>query len=302
METCDDLMKRVTTAKALKERKDFESGAAWYVENIIPKGTLCYLIGTEKSYKSTTMLDMALAISSGQQFLQEKTTQAKVLYIQPENTAVVEHMRLKQTARESTDNLHMLMYQFRIDDIEHMRFLYRYIKENDIKVIVLDNLKDLISTPEALNDMTTANRIIQQINKLKMLFEDVTFIITHHTSKARLEQSLTEKDFRVLPSMGLGSSAWSASYEVCITLSPKRGKNSQFSYLSVFARNFMYNKPIAVGYVADQFTYILQGENEDGEKEVKRYASEPKPKEPDGVSQEFLDELVKSGKVKEVDG
>ena len=282
---------RVITAKALKEREDFEGGNSWYVENVIPKGTLCYMIGTEKSYKSTTMLDMALAISTGKPFLGEKTTESKVLYIQPENTAVVEHMRLKQTNRESNDNLHMLMYQFQIDNLDHMRGLYKYIRDNEIKVVVLDNLKDLLSTPEALNDMTTANNIIKRINAMKMDFGDVTFIITHHTSKQRLEQSLTEKDFRVLPSMGLGSSAWSASYEVCLTLSPKRGKKDQYSYLSVFARNFMYRKAIAVGYVGNQFTYILP--------------DYPKPheiaKEEEKTGETFLEVAKEEGKLIETD-
>ena len=87
----------VITARELEEREDFDGSNSWYVENVIPKGTLCYLIGTEKSYKSTTVLDMALAIADGKDFIGEKTTKAKVLYIQPENTAIIEHMRLKQT-------------------------------------------------------------------------------------------------------------------------------------------------------------------------------------------------------------
>lgn len=257
-----NIFDRVTTAKALKEREDFGGSQAWYVENVIPKGTLCYMIGTEKSFKSTTMLDLALSISSGSDWLGEHTEQAKVLYIQPENTAIVEHMRLNHSQRESTDNLHMLMYQFQIDDTDQLRGLYRYIREHDIKVVILDNLKDLLSSQDALNDMTTANDIIKKINKMKMDFQDVTFIITHHTSKARLEQSYTDKDFTVLPSMGLGSSAWSASYEVCLTLSPKKGKQGNYSVLTVFARNFQYKKRVCVGYVADTFTYIFPDEIE----------------------------------------
>lgn len=282
-----NIFDRITTAKELKGRDDFADGASWYVENIIPRGTLCYMIGTEKSYKSTTMLDMALAISSGDKFMNEQTHEAEVLYIQPENTSIVEHMRLKQANKESTDKLHMLMYQFQIDDNNHLNSLYMYIKEHNIKVVILDNLKDLLSTPEALNDMTTANAIIKKINKMKMDFQDVTFIITHHTSKARLEQSLSEKDFRVIPSMGLGSSAWSASYEVCMTLSPKKGKSGQYSYLSVYARNFVYNKPVAVGYVGDTFTYITSPE----EKKAHREEVE---------ENELIKALKEQGKVTEV--
>lgn len=281
----DSIFNRVTTAKQLKEREEFGGAQAWYVENVIPKGTLCYMIGTEKSFKSTTMLDMALAISSGAEFLGEHTEQAKVLYVQPENTAIVEHMRLCQSQRESTDNLHMLMYQFQIDDTEHLRGLYRYIREHEIKVVILDNLKDLLSSQEALNDMTTANDIIKKINRMKMDFEDVTFIITHHTSKARLEQSLTDKDFYVLPSMGLGSSAWSASYEVCLTLSPKKGKDNNYSVLNVFARNFQYKRRIYAGYVGDTFTYIYPDEN--GNKTVEE-------------AKDFLDNLKLAGKVTEI--
>lgn len=279
-----ELFERIVTAKSLKEREDFNGQEAWYVENVIPKGTLCYMIGTEKSFKSTTMLDLALAISSGSTFIGEVTNQAKVLYIQPENTAIVEHMRLKQTSRESTDNLHMLMYQFQLDNVNHMRDLYRYIRDNEIKVVILDNLKDLLSSQDALNDMTTANAIIKKINRMKTDFQDVTFIITHHTSKQRLEQSLSEKDFYVLPSMGLGSSAWSASYEVCLTLSPKRGHDSQYSVLTVFARNFTYKKRVYMGYVADQFTYILPNSGE--KKEVS--AEEAK---------QFLEDLDNQGKL-----
>lgn len=280
----------VTTARELEEREDFDGSNSWYVENVIPKGTLCYLIGTEKSYKSTTVLDMALAIADGKEFIGEKTTKAKVLYIQPENTAIIEHMRLKQTNRKTNDNLHMIMYQFQIDNLDNMRELYKYIRDNDIKVVILDNLKDLLSSQDALNDMTAANAIIKRINRMKMEFQDVTFIITHHTSKQRLEQSLTEKDFRVLPSMGLGSSAWSASYEVCLTLSPKKGKNGQYSYLSVYARNFVYKKAVAMGYVGDQFTYIIDDEEK---------AKKPKPitDEEDKTGVEFIELSRKNDEV-----
>lgn len=287
-----NIFDRATTAKVLKERQDFAGGESWYVDNMIPKGALCYMIGTEKSFKSTTMLDLALAISSGTNFMGEETHKAPVLYIQPENTAVIEHMRLKQTSKESTDNLHMLMYQFQLDDNGHLNSLYAYIRDNDIKVVVLDNLKDLLSTPEALNDMTTANAIIKKINRMKMDFGDVTFIITHHTSKQRLEQSLTEKDFRVLPSMGLGSSAWSASYEVCLTLSPKKGKTSQYSYLNVYARNFMYNKAIAVGYIGEEFVHW----STDGQ------MNKPPEmvKEESRTGEQFIEILKEEGKVTEI--
>lgn len=62
---------------------------SWLVHNIWAKGSVGFIAGQPKSYKSYIALDMALSVASGMPFLNDSqfnSTPAKVLYLQEEDT------------------------------------------------------------------------------------------------------------------------------------------------------------------------------------------------------------------------
>ena len=80
------LFNKVSTAKELKESDDFAGGLLWNVQDILPKGSLGLITGSEKSMKSSLAQDLAQAIALGEPFAGRETTQTNVLIIQNENS------------------------------------------------------------------------------------------------------------------------------------------------------------------------------------------------------------------------
>ena len=52
------LFDKVSTAKELKESDDFAGGLLWNVQDILPKGSLGLITGSEKSMKSSLAQDL----------------------------------------------------------------------------------------------------------------------------------------------------------------------------------------------------------------------------------------------------
>ena len=88
-----DLFERVITAKELQEKEDFKGGNEWLIEHLIPRGQAGLTIAPQKSFKSSTTLQMALSVAKGIPFGYFKTKQANVLIIDNEDTDFVLHQR-----------------------------------------------------------------------------------------------------------------------------------------------------------------------------------------------------------------
>ena len=88
-----DLFKRVITAKELQEKEDFKGGNEWLIEHLVPRGQAGLTIAPQKSFKSSTTLQMALSVAKGVPFGYFKTKQANVLIIDNEDTEFVLHQR-----------------------------------------------------------------------------------------------------------------------------------------------------------------------------------------------------------------
>lgn len=284
----NDPFKRLITAKELKEKDDFKDANSWYIKDILPKGVGGLVVAPQKSFKSSSTLFMAHAIATGQPFGEHETTKANVLIIDNEDTEFTLHQRLNGYDG-SLEGLYFLTGGvFKLDDKDHMNKLYSVIKQLNIKVVILDCLKDMISSPDALNDMHKMNELLMRITKLKLMFGDVTFLLVAHARKDCFDRSLEEPLFRTRSTHALGSSAIGAWHEVCFTLSPKISKKTgnKYSIIEVEARNFNYDKPICVGYVDDKFTII--------DPTVKVEKGEDLE---EGEATKFLDDLDKQGKV-----
>lgn len=300
------IFEKVMTSREIVENENFEQ-TQWLVDDLIPSGQAGLIVAPPKAMKSSLSMDIAQAVSSGGKVMNHQARQANVLIIQNENNVLTERQRLMNGKRENNDNLFFLHGGvFKLDNIEHMRDLTRYIQENDIKLVVIDPLKDTLSSDEILNSMQEMNRVLMQLTKMKLFLNDVSFILVAHARKNVTEQSLGEKDFRVVPEHVLGSTAIPSWYEFCFTMSPKRGKNSNYSIIRLTARNFAYNKEIACGYIGDQFSYILpESEKEKHREEVEEEVKEELVNDLENIKDtekavEFMEALKEQGKVTEI--
>lgn len=298
-----DVFSRIISAVDLKTQDRFSEGNSWLVDGIVPVGQAGLVVAPSKSFKSSVTLNMAIAIAQGKQFAGHDTKQGNVLIIANEDTPHVLHQRLNGYTEEVEGLYFLTGGLFRLDNDNHMNGLYRYIKQNDIKLVVFDNLKDMLSTPDTLNDMTRMNDVLKRITDLKLIFEDVTFMLVAHARKSVADESLDNKEFRVRSTHALGSSALGAWFEFCLDLSPKLGKHSKYSILSVEARNYAFDKELVFGYVADQFLMIDPSKKKpEPDTELVEKVKEETPNETTTEdAKAFLDLAKEDGKLNEID-
>ena len=298
-----NLFEKVITAVELKTEDRFSEENSWLVENIVPVGQAGLVVAPSKSFKSSVTLNMAIAVAQGKEFAGLKTKKSNVLIIANEDTPHVLHQRLNGYD-DMVEGLNFLTGGlFRLDNSDHMNSLYAYILQNNIKLVVFDNLKDMLSTPDTLNDMSKMNDVLNNITKLKLIFEDVTFMLVAHARKSVADDSLDNKEFRVRSTHALGSSALGAWFEFCLDLSPKIGKHSKYSILSVEGRNFAFDRELYFGYVADKFLMIDPSKKEpEPDTELVEEVKQETPLETTKESaQAFLDLAKEQGKVTEND-
>ena len=296
-----DVFERVITATDLKTQDKFSESNSWLVEGIVPVGQAGLVVAPSKSFKSSVTLNMAISIVQGKEFAGLKTKKGNVLIIANEDTPFVLHQRLNGYDDEM-DGLNFLTGGvFKLDRADHMNSLYAYILQNDIKLVIFDNLKDMLSSPDTLNDMTRMNDVLHNITKLKLIFEDVTFMLIAHARKSVADESLDNKEFRVRSTHALGSSALGAWFEFCLDLSPKLGKHSRYSILSIEARNFAFDKELYFGYVSDKFLMIdpTKKEPEPDTELVEKVKQETPLETTKESAQAFLDLAKEQGKVTE---
>lgn len=300
-----DIFERAITADYLRTQEKFSEANSWLVENIVPVGQAGLVVAPSKSFKSSMTLNMAIAVSQGKEFAGLRTKKGNVLIIDQEDTDFVLHQRLNSYGEEEQlKGLHFLTGgMFRLDNNNHMNRLYTFIKENDIKLVILDNLKDLLSTEDTLNDMSRMNNVLNKITRLKLMLNDVTFILVAHARKSVADESLDNKEFRVRSTHALGSSAIGSWFEFCLTMSPKLGKYSRYSIMSVEARNFAFNKELYFGYVADKFLMIdpTKKEPEPDSELVEKVKKETEIEITNDENVTFLELAKSQGKVVEID-
>lgn len=286
---------RITSAKQLREDTNFSDANSWLVDKIVPVGQAGLVVAPSKSYKSSVTLNMAKAVAEGKDFAGYKTKKSNVLIIDNEDTRFVLNQRLNGYD-EAPENLYFLTGGvWRLDNTDHLNMLYQFIKENDIKLVILDNLSTMLQQEDVLNSFQQMRTILDRLTSMKLLLEDVTFILVTHARKSVADDSFDTKAFRVRTTHALGSSAIGSWFEFSLNLSPKVGKNGgKYSIMSVEARNYAFTRELYFGYVGDQFLML------DPTKEQPKPDSELVHAVKKETPIELMRELGENGKIKEI--
>ena len=266
----------------------------------MPSSQAGILVAPFKSFKSSLAMHMALMVSQGLPFFGYDTKRSKTLYIDNEDTdrELNKRLRNKDTAPE---DLHFLTGgEFMLDDSHHMNLLYEYIKDNDIKFVILDNLMTMLRDGDIIYSKDF-EPMLRRITRLKLLFQDVTFLLVAHANKSAYANSMDDKAYMVKPSDALGGSTLTAWAEFMLMLSPKRGKHNDFSKLSVKARGYQFDDDLNFSYVDSVFTCVNKSKKEPDSELVEKVKRETPIETTKESAQAFLDLAKEQGKVTEND-
>lgn len=160
----------------------------WLIEAFLPAEGLVAVIGSEKSGKSTLMLQMALCLATGTSFMGMETAQTPVLFIEEEGN----ERGLQFRARRQTETLHLtitpgtplFMFQrqrFRLDDPAWLRELEQQIDLVGAKAVLMGPLAQLAAIDNE-NDSAQMNAVMRTLVDLSTK-KRVVIVLAHHRRK-----------------------------------------------------------------------------------------------------------------------
>lgn len=190
--------------------KEGEHGEEWLIEGLWEYDSVGLLVAPPKSYKSTLITNMAVAIASGQPLSGRKVQKGGVLILQGENSLIAERSRLYSVAGTTDLPIYYVENRLTLDNIE---LLEKTIISNNIKLLVIDPLYLLFGSGNM-------NHQVDVTPKLKTLTDlsrkcECSIIVVHHTRKLDASSDVSTSDIN-------GSGFFEGWYESLIMLQPPR--------------------------------------------------------------------------------
>jgi RecA-family ATPase len=212
------------------ELKDLENiRTEWLVEDWIPIGDICFLVGKAASFKTTLLGHLGYCVSEGKMFVNKyEVRKGRVLYLNEENSnnimmGIIRRVKKGLTLDEvDCNDIAFTMLEGILlgnKDISQLKKIAEWIKENDINVLMIDSFRRFIDFDE--NNATEMNRFFKNLNALRKYCDNLTIIILHHLKK-NVSESKGETDIR---DMLRGSSDIVNSADSIIGIERKTGKD-----------------------------------------------------------------------------
>lgn len=194
----------------INDVKEGEHGEEWLIEGLWEYDSVGLIVAPPKSYKSTLITNMAVAVASGKPFDGRKVIQGGVLILQGENSLVAEKSRLMNIAGTTDLPIYYVQSSINLDNIEVLK---RTIIENSIKMLVIDPLYLLFGSGNMNHqvDVTPKLRTLTELRKET----GCSIILVHHTRKTDGSSELSTSDIN-------GSGFFEGWYESLIMLQPPR--------------------------------------------------------------------------------
>ncbi len=167
---------------SLIEAKDLltseEPETAWLWEGILPSGGLSLLVAKPKVGKTTFAFNLALAVASGEPFLDKATKQALVVFLALEEKR--SEIRKKLKARgEIPERLHFHFGSAPEKAIQEVKAL---IQQTKTGLLVVDVLQKLCRVKD-LNDYAQVTNTLEPLMATARE-ENCHILLTHHAGKA----------------------------------------------------------------------------------------------------------------------
>lgn len=194
----------------INDVKEGEHGEEWLIEGLWEYDSVGLIVAPPKSYKSTLITNMAVAVASGKPFDGRKVIQGGVLILQGENSLVAEKSRLMNIAGTTDLPIYYVQSSINLDNIEVLK---RTIIENSIKMLVIDPLYLLFGSGNMNHqvDVTPKLRTLSELRRET----GCSIILVHHTRKTDGSSDLSTSDIN-------GSGFFEGWYESLIMLQPPR--------------------------------------------------------------------------------
>lgn len=152
----------------------------YVVDRLIPASSITIISGQSRSFKTYTLLEIALSCAKGTPLFGEfNTQQTGVLIIDEENGERLLQKRLKQLDAE--DNLPIFISSFggfHLDDT-HIDHVLEFCIEKNIQLIVIDALIRVHSADE--NSAREMSKVFQKLRKFTK--HNIAILVTQHHRK-----------------------------------------------------------------------------------------------------------------------
>lgn len=177
---------------ALKDQEPIE----WLIENLMTTSSINIIAGAAGSKKTYAMLDLAVCVALGKNWLDYKTSKGAVLIVDEENGAKRLTRRLAQVQRghlldqpdPGTGKKHpdiplyfTTLSALDLGNIEDITQLQLLIEKLEIKLVIIDSLVDVMPGKDE-NSARDTQMIFRELRRLSDV-QGVVFVVIHHLNK-----------------------------------------------------------------------------------------------------------------------
>ena len=166
----------------------------WLAENMIIHKGLHFIAAASGSGKSWLGIDLAIACASGRPWCNFiETTPVKVLYINEEINLKQFWGRFCMMHNTDLPNLHIIQKKnTKVDKRYHVDALVKYIKDNDIQLVVVDTFVRVHGMDE--NDNGAVAKLYDRFQEL--IDAGAAVVILHHNKKLAPGTAITQDTMR----------------------------------------------------------------------------------------------------------
>lgn len=173
----------------------------YYIDNVLAANQPCVVGGPYKSLKTSILVDLAIALAAGVDFLGEFTVPKplRVAMMSGESGMATLQDTANRIASASglklvdLDNLFWTPQLPVFGSLEHMDALARLIDDHEIRVLIVDPayLAMPLGGGDKANNLFAVGELLRSVNRM---CEDhgVTPVIAHHTAKSRITHEPAE--------------------------------------------------------------------------------------------------------------
>jgi hypothetical protein len=218
----------------------------WIVESLIPSQSIVIAAGDSGIGKSPFFYQLGLASASGLPFLEHRTRQVPVVYIDMENGLVPLNAMLGRLSRHL--GLARVPQSFQFHTIQNERTdLRRILQKSGAKLVVIDSLRAF--DPEVDEKNSRAAMFMNGLRELSRSFS-ATFLLIHHLKKPNRDFPARLESMRAMEFLNEASGARAlvnhTDSRIALQISTKTGDDDQLLVMKSFSRLMGERGPIYI--------------------------------------------------------
>lgn len=176
----------------------------WLVEGVIPKPSLCLIASKGGVGKTLVTLEIVRQIIEGGMFLGKyQCKKSKVLYIDGESGESEIKRRCEKLGYTKAGNKEGVefvnTYNLNLYNIYHLLEVLKYLKENNIKVLIVDTLRPLSGDMDE-NNAKDVRKFMRLFMKMRDNHGITTIFLDHERKNGQNEQKYAADQNRVMGS------------------------------------------------------------------------------------------------------